>query len=384
MSLLESLVRQHARLHAQGRAPEYGYGRVGISFALVLTHDGELVDVRDIRDSSGETPHPQRMAVPQQPVGRTSGVKPNLLWDKTSYALGVTRDGEAGGPVPAERGEHEAFRAEHARLLDGAEDAGLRALRMFLERWTPERFEELHQAPDLLDANVVFQLDGAREYLHERPEARRLWRRYLARLAGRQGVCLVTGESAPLARRHPRVQGVLGAQPSGGSLVSFNLDACKSFDREQGDNAPVSEAAAFAYTTALNTMLAPGSGHRLRIGDTTTVFWAEAEGSEAKATAAEELFAMLLWPPSERGETAVAGNTLAGLAEGRPWRTFGLMWTRPPDSTFWGLPRTRLGWRCVSGTRIRLVPWRDASASIGGICAWIRIRGGELLRSGVC
>ena len=75
MSLLRCLVRQHERLHGQGKAPEFGYSGEGVSFALVLTHDGDILDVRDIRDTRGRTPRPRRIVVPR-PAGRTWGVAP--------------------------------------------------------------------------------------------------------------------------------------------------------------------------------------------------------------------------------------------------------------------------------------------------------------------
>ena len=56
--------------------------------------------------------------------------------------------------------------------------------------------------------------------------------------------------------RHPPIKGVADAQPAGALLVPFNNDAFTSHGHEQGANAPVSEAAAFAYTTALNGLWA--------------------------------------------------------------------------------------------------------------------------------
>jgi hypothetical protein len=47
----------------------------------------------------------------------------------------------------------------------------------------------------------------------------------------------------------------MGAQTAGASIVSFNLDAFTSYGHEQGDNAPISEAATFAYPTTLNRFL---------------------------------------------------------------------------------------------------------------------------------
>lgn len=76
-------------------------------------------------------------------------------------------------------------------------------------------------------------------------------------------------ELAPIRKTHPLIKGVLGAQSSGASLVSFNGKAFESYGHEQDANASVGEYAAFAYTTALNTL------HRRQIGDATVVCWAE-------------------------------------------------------------------------------------------------------------
>ena len=56
--------------------------------------------------------------------------------------------------------------------------------------------------------------------------------------------------------------------------MSFNAPAFCSYGHEQGENAPVSEYAAFAYTTALNLLIADRD-HCQHVGDTTLVCWAE-------------------------------------------------------------------------------------------------------------
>lgn len=90
--------------------------------------------------------------------------------------------------------------------------------------------------------------------------------------------CLVTGKVAPIARLHPKISGLYKGHPSGNVLVSFNKKAFESYNASkelrQGLNAPVSEYAAFAYGTALNSLLADES-HKIIIGDVTVVFWAE-------------------------------------------------------------------------------------------------------------
>ena len=316
MTILQALAGHYDRLVAGGAAPDYGYSRERISYAIVLSPDGEVVDVISLLDTSGKKARPSLRPVPR-PVPRTSGVASNFLWDKTAYVLGMKRDRNTGQPTPAEP-EHAAFKALHHSMITNAKDEGLIALRTFLSEWQAGNYASLRHADDMLDTNIVFQLDGERSFLHERPAARSVWMDHLARQDRAEALCLVSGEHAPMERLHPKVKGVKGAQSSGASIVSFNLDAFESFGKSQGGNAPVSERAAFAYTTALNTLLAPGSGRRIQIGDATTVFWAEAAGNEMVAAAAEDLFSTIADPPTDEEEAVEVSDKLSAIAEGRP------------------------------------------------------------------
>ena len=51
-------------------------------------------------------------------------------------------------------------------------------------------------------------------------------------------VCLVSGKPDSVAELHPAIKGVRGAQSVGANIVSFNLDAFRSFSKKQGANAP--------------------------------------------------------------------------------------------------------------------------------------------------
>ena len=317
MTILHSLVGLHERLAANGTAPAFGFSRENISYAIVLSPDGEVVDVQDIRDTSGRMPRPSRRVVPR-PVKRTGQPLPNFLWDKTAFALGVKRDAATKEPVCVV-GEHTAFKQFHRRLLATCEGEDALAFLRFLDRWRAEDFMSLRYAADMLDANIVFRVDGAAlEFLHERHSLMHIWLSHLAEKEGAKGLCLVTGERAAIARLHPSVKGVAGAQSSGASMVSFDKDAFKSFGKERGANAPVSERAAFAYTASLNALLERDSGRRMQIGDTTTVFWAEAAGDDTRAAAAEDLFSLIAAPPTDAEEAVKVADKLAAIAEGRP------------------------------------------------------------------
>lgn len=319
MTILQSLLSYYERIGARGEAPPFGYSEQGISYALVLSMEGGLIDVQDLAGSSGTRRRPLRLRVPQPEVRPGGAVKPNFLWDKTGYALGTTKDDSQQGWRTTGRGEFEAFKERHLSMLAGSDDAGLRALAAFLRAWRPENYGLLGSGADMLDKNVVFRLDdGTLEYLHERSAARQIWEDRLTSPGAGDGLCLVTGEHEPLARVHPKIKGVWGATSAGASLVSFNLDAFNSFGRRQGDNAPVSERAAFGYVTALNALLSRDSRHRVQIGDASTVFWAEAAKSETAAKAAEDLLFMLAAGPSDEQEAAKVRDKLLAVAAGRP------------------------------------------------------------------
>jgi CRISPR-associated protein Csd1 len=285
MSILASLVRAYERLPD---IPPYGFSNEKIGFQISLDEQGMPVGLpHDLRLPNGKNQVAPTMLVPQ-PVKRASNIAPNFLWDKTAYVLGVT-----AGEGRRIASEHAAFVLRHMEALGDTADAGLKALRLFLEHWTPDRFVALEWPEEMKDQNVVFGLESERRSyirIHDRPAARALWARLSAAGDKPTATCLVTGEPGPVARLHPAIKGVWGAQPSGASIVSFNLDAFTSYGREQGDNAPVSEASAFAYTTVLNRFLASGSQNRIQIGDASTVFWADASNA-ADAMEAEYLIA---------------------------------------------------------------------------------------------
>ncbi|MDD8024528.1 MAG: type I-C CRISPR-associated protein Cas8c/Csd1 [Paracoccaceae bacterium] len=322
MSMIASLVRAYERLPD---APPFGYSTEKIGFCLVLDLDGSVAEVIDLRDADKKR-SPRMLEVPQA-VKRTVGIAPNFLWDKSSYVLGVTsqkdiapreedspEEAEARAKARAKRltrvaDEHAAFRSRHHAWLDMSEDEGLIALLRFVESWsvgaTPPPWLE-----EVSDQNLVFRLSGEQAFLHDRPAAKALWARVGEAGGSDPQICLVTGKAAPVARLHPSIKGVWDAQSSGASLISFNLDAFTSYGHAQGDNAPVSEAAAFAYTTALNRFLERDSGHRIQIGDASTVFWADA--SEAAAKAAEAFFGAFFDPANAE---ALASTTLGAQLE---------------------------------------------------------------------
>src|SRR5260370_42556629 len=105
-------------------------------------------------------------------------------------------------------------------------------------------------------------------------------------------------------------------------MDAFHGDAFSAYGHEQGDNARISEAAAVAYTSALNHFLERDNGHRIQVGDTSTVFWADASDALA-AGQAESIFRVII---DERQAEAVQEKKVEGflakIRSGRPMEDF--------------------------------------------------------------
>lgn len=276
MTILQELAALYDARAVEKQWPMPGFSTEKIGGVVILADDGSVQDISSLMapDSKGKM-QARSLSVPAA-VKRTAGVKPNLFWDKTAYVLGITQTPEGPGQGKRTLAEHDAFKSEHIALLRRSDDPALIALRRFCECWTADMFDAFPDAASLIDENLVFRL-GTGRFLHELPSATAL----LTNAEAKDSLCLVTGRVAPVARLHPSIKGVMGAQSSGASLVSFNNDAETSHNKKQGHNAPVSEAAAFAYGTALNALLAKGSGNHLRIGGDTVVFWADQPKAES-------------------------------------------------------------------------------------------------------
>ncbi|GBC63962.1 type I-C CRISPR-associated protein Cas8c/Csd1 [Desulfonema ishimotonii] len=257
-----------------------GFGTQKFYFGLLINKNGELLEnsVIDLRETPKKKPLPILLNVPQEMEERSgSKVAPHFLWDNTGYVLGVD---DKGKPEKALK-KFDAFKDFHHQLCDDTEDEGLQAVLRFLDSWNPENASELRYWDEMRGMQIAFMLamEGRPQYIHDRPEAKRIWLEYLKKNSAEiRGNCLVSGKKdSPIARLHPAIKGVRGAQTKGAAIVSFNLKSFTSYNKEQSYNAPVSTEVTFNYTTALNYLLRSDSRQKVQIGDATTVFWTERE-----------------------------------------------------------------------------------------------------------
>lgn len=310
--ILQSLYQLYQRLaeDPQNGLPTPGYSLQNISFCVIIKPDGTLVEIQPCRTETIEvgkngkekkTVRSLSLLVPGQAKPPGQGLNPCFLWDNTGYMLGFKPEDPKNSEAAREKekirtlASFEAFKKRHLELESLVGNPDFSSVCRFLEKWSPETAHEYSKLGEITSGFGVFQISGNLEYVHQSPAIVRWWNEQNTEAHDAEvSFCLITGSILPIALTHdPAIKGVVGAQPGGAKLVSFNERAYESFAKEdarkvgQGRNAPVSENAAFAYCNALNWLLAH-KDRRFRIGDATTVFWTD------KPTPAESLFPWMM------------------------------------------------------------------------------------------
>lgn len=259
-----------------------GYSRVMCSFAIVLSKTGEIKSILDLRDNK-KGPY---LIVPKQP-GRSSNVQPYFLCDKSKYFIGVEFSNDKKKLIKYDEYLVSSIDT-HIEIIGQVEDEAAQAVLMFLEKNKNIDLTQIDENNPIYQGKLIaFRYEDEPGYIHERPQVREAWEKYLNKKNseterdGVKGQCLITGrQNVNIARTHDPIKGISGAK-SLSAIVSFNDPSYKSYGKDQSYNAPISEDAMFKYTTALNYLLSQLQNTML-LGDTTVVFWTKktANGTE--------------------------------------------------------------------------------------------------------
>lgn len=333
--ILQALTQYYDALNARGEIDAPGWGKPKISYALCLRENGELMQVipllHEVEAGKKKVLRPSEDIRLPAAVKRSSGIASNFLWDNSTYLLGVDNKDKEDKKNKPERSLQcfKAAAALHHELLDGVDSPFARAVLAFFDTWNPAEAEQHPALANEYDkiiaaANLVFYANG--QYPADDPALCAAWQaHYDSDSDAPKQQCLVTGQLDEIAAVHPSIKGVRDAQSSGAALVSFNAPAFCSYGHEQNYNAPIGKHAAFAYTAALNHLLAD-QNHKQYIGDTTVIYWADTAEPQYP-----DVFSML-WGNEVEGWTE---NDLAAalkfLAHSQPCKELKL----DPNRTFY-------------------------------------------------
>lgn len=276
--ILQSLVAYYDRMQKEhpNDIPKPGYAETPVSKCIVLDLEGNIILVHDLTEE-GEKKNekkekkrvPRRLLTPRQPKRSGSRPEPAFLCENASFIFGIYND-RAGAEY-----RFAASGSLHEQILRDVDDPGARALLAFFGKRELGSLDygDVDTSSLQESGNIIFQLENELGYIHERLAVQAAWEMHLREKLKTSsiGQCLVTGEVGPIARIHGNLEGFGQDKPT---LVGFNQSSFVSFGKERGDNAPVSEIAAFKYVTAMN-MLINDREHCLDIHGDKLLFWTE-------------------------------------------------------------------------------------------------------------
>ena len=267
-----------------------------IGFIIVLDKDGHFLRFEDRRLDKKSA---QQFLV-MKSVGRSSAPVANYLYDNSQYVFGYSDKGD----LDSMRKYFDTFKSKVAEIYGMyPENKAIQAVYAFYQQ-EPSAMVEAMQQDALWDdiaknlnkkySTFSFLIDGDTEIVASK--------RDLMNLATPEDtvvgkLCLVTGKRSKTVEVTTATM-IPGSQATA-KLVAFQVNSgYDSYGKTKGNNAPISEDAEFAYTTALNHMLRPDSHNKFMVGNRTFLFWASSE-SEASKESEDSLFALLGRPETD-------------------------------------------------------------------------------------
>lgn len=275
-----------------GNLPAPGMEEKEIGFIIVLSKEGRFLRFEDCRADKNKG----RIYLVKKHVSRSSAAIANYLYDNGAYVLGYSDKQDNEDKV---RSYFDTFVKKVKSIQDEMPDnPDIQILMNFYAQGRETILAEIEQDPLWEDIKknlskkysiFSFRIEGDLKILAEKKEL--LLVDNGSRNDGSQGLCIVTGNKGELVDTTTATM-IAGSQATA-KLVAFQVNSgYDSYGKEKCGNAPISQEAEFAYTTALNTMLQKGSHNRFMVGNRTFVFWASSK-EEAAEQAEEGLFDLL-------------------------------------------------------------------------------------------
>lgn len=319
--ILQALYNYYSNKQSQdsGSIAPLGMEYKNIPFIVVIDADGNFMRLEDTRSKANRNKgEPYLVAQSKVRSGKNSFEHANIFWDHKGYVLACPKD-ETEKAVNDAIKQHLTFVGVVTELAETfPENREFKAVLDFfmnpinLETIKGETVQNIQACSQPITeingvfehinkkagANLSFKLVGNASIVASHPDIStylsikqtrpqkthelsnnneatlgRLAKEGSKKTESDVGVCLVTGLKATIARLHNPVGTYLGAQASA-PLISFQPNSgYDSYGKIQGMNAPISETASFAITTALVDLLRSGRETNYKIGDVKLLFW---------------------------------------------------------------------------------------------------------------
>lgn len=271
----------------KGNLPRKGMELKEIGFLIVIDKEGNFVRFEDRRIDRNRA---QSFLVKKH-VNRTSAPLANYLYDNSAYVLGYSEKGD---------GEKcfDTFKAKVKSILqEYPQNDDIKAIDLFYKNDRETLLEIFKQDVlwDEIEKNLnkkfstfSFLMEGESTIVASKTE---LINTNDDKDSEGGQMCLVSGLRGNIVETTTATM-IPGSQATA-KLVSFQVSSgYDSYGKNKGYNAPISEDAEFAYTTALNYLLRSDSQNKFLLGSRTFVFWASKD-DEAGKQAEESIWDML-------------------------------------------------------------------------------------------
>ncbi len=277
--------------HRSGDAvAPFGLEYKEIGFIIVIDKCGKFLRFEDRRIDKKSA---QQFLV-KKSVGRSSAPVANYLYDNSKYVFGYSDKGD----MEKIHKYFEVFKAKVKEIYDafpGNED--IKSVYTFYQQDSLAIVEAMQNDPlwnDIVKnlnkkySTFSFLIEGDTKIVASKTELIKLIDDNQKETGE---LCLITGKKSKAVELTTATK-ILGSQETA-KLVAFQVNSgYDSYGKSKGYNAPISEEAEFAYTTALNHLLRSDSHNKFVVGSRTYLFWASSN-SEASKESENSLYALL-------------------------------------------------------------------------------------------
>lgn len=271
-----------------GDLPAKGLEEKEIGFLIVLSPEGQFLRFEDCRTDKKHA----KVFLVKKHIGRSSTAIANYLYDNSAYVLGYSEKGNDN-----EQLYFDTFKEKVESIAEAFPNSKeISAVKAFYNNGRENILQIISNDPLWEDIKknlskkysiFSFRIEGDLQIVAEKKELLQLEENDNAEIGS---ICLITGKYGQIVDTTTATM-IQGSQATA-KLVSFQVKSgYDSYGKAKCGNAPISEEAEFAYTTALNSMLRYDSQNKFILGERTFVFWASSK-NEASIKAEKSLFAM--------------------------------------------------------------------------------------------
>ena len=264
--ILKALYDYYQEMSQDGKITRFGIKWEEFSSIIIINENGDYV-----RTEQGARYQVSGLR------SRSSNVVPYILFDQPHYIFPPLLVGKQ-----KDRGEHSSFLKEIGKIVERfPQNVGFKAVQSFYKNGEWEKSLQSLEPKGWISFRLSSEIDPNR--LIASQEEAIIYG--VETLHVQEGLCLVTGKKGNIIKTHVPIEipeKLASNRKNKGTLISFNKEAYCSYGKVQGNNAPISSEASYAFTTALKALLEKGARTNYWIGQTCLAFWSSPQSIQNK------------------------------------------------------------------------------------------------------